>query len=438
MSILSDLKNRLFKTETIPATSAHTTHTLKRYSLGDRTNRLGYDTGMEVMQDTTVSMCYDVLKYLLSSKQWVLVANENDDQGVYDFVNDMLFNMETELNEVVKRMIEAMLWGFHVEEMIFDVNEDGRLIWTNTVPVAIQTLQNDPFTYNTDGELISIHQEYDNKESDIPINKCLKYTFGDFTSDYGHGILLDVKDLVEYKFNTTNWLLTFLERHSLPSLVGKTDNPMSRDEMLDAFADMQDGTLGMTVGLEDEVTVLESNHHGETFFNTFSYLDNQIVKRFYIGDLIMGTTSSVGSYARTNSQLDFSQLVYDGLLEEVANCIQRQAINRIVEFNFGNIDLAPTFSFDKFKSGDIQALFEVVKPLIDSGVVDSENGAVQDSIAMLFKKETGLSYVNDEPVMPDENFDYTEPTEDLTTTIIDDLDTVITDIDTNDITGQTD
>ena len=152
----------------------------------------------------------------------------------------------------------------------------------------------------------------------------------------------------------------------------------------------------------------------------------------------MGTTSSVGSYARTNSQLDFSQLVYDGLLEEVANCIQRQAINRIVEFNFGNIDLAPTFSFDKFKSGDIQALFEVVKPLIDSGVVDSENGAVQDSIAMLFKKETGLSYVNDELTMPDENFDYTEPTEDLTTTILDDLDTVITDIDNNDITGQTD
>lgn len=426
MSILSSLKNRLFKKETIPTTSAHTTHTLKRYSLGETRNQLKYSTGMEIMQDTTVSMCYDVLKYLLSSKQWVLIANENDDLGVYDFINDMLFNMETELNEVVKRMLEAMLWGFHVEEMIFDINEDGRLVWTNTVPVAIQTLQADPFTYNNNGDLIGIHQEYDGKKSDIPINKCLKYTFGDFTSDYGHGILIDVKDLVEYKFNTTNWLLTFLERHSLPSLVGKTDNPASRDEMLNAFADMQDGTLGMTIGLGDEVNVLESTHHGETFFNTFSYLDNQIVKRFYIGDLVMGTTSSVGSYARTNSQVDFSQLVYDGLLEEVANCIQRQAINRIVEFNFGNINLAPTFSFDKFKTGDIQALFTVVKPLIDAGVVDSENNAVQDSIAMLFKKETGLSYVNEEVNMPLEDFGYQEPSpsngEDLTANILSDLD----------------
>ena len=425
MSILSDLKNKLFKTTTINPIPAHTNHKLNRYSLGTTEPLLKYSTGMDILADTTVSMCYDVLKYLLSSKQWVLVANENDDQGVYDFINEMLFNMETELQEVVKRMIEATLWGHHIEEMIFEINNDGRLVWKNTVPLSIKTLQDEPFVYNDNGELISIYQRYGEKEATIPINKCLKYTFGDYNTDYGHGILLDVKDLVEYKMNTTNWLLTFLERHSLPSLIGKTDDPTSRDEMLLAFEDMQDGTLGMTVGLNDEVSVLESNHHGETFFNTFSYIDNQIVKRFYIGDLIMGTTSSVGSYARTNTQLDFSQLVFDGILEEIANCIQKQAINRIVEFNFGDINLAPTFSFDKFKTGDIKTLFEVIKPLIDSGVVDSENDAVQDSIAMMFKKETGLNYVNDGPVMPEEDFSYQEPVdEDLTDSILTDLDDI--------------
>ena len=424
MSILSDLKNRLFKTETINPIPSHNRYNLKRYSLGDSYEVLSYNTGMQVLSDITVSMSYDVLKYLLSSKQWVLVANENDDQGVYEFINEMIFNMETELTEVVKRMIEATLWGFHIEELIFNINDDGRLIWKNTVPVSIKTLQTEPFTYNDDGELVSIHQEYDNEVVEIPINKCLKYTFGDFNTDYGHGILLDVKDLVEYKVNTTNWLLTFLERHSLPSLVGKTDNPVSRDEMLSAFEDMQDGTLGMTVGLTDEVNVLESNHHGETFFNTFSYLDNQIVKRFYIGDLIMGNVNSVGSYARTNTQMDFGQLVMDGILEEIANVIQKQAINPIVEFNFGDITLAPTFSFDKFKSGDIKTLFEVIKPLIDAGVVDSENDAVQDSIALIFKKETGLNYVNEEPVMPEEDFGYQEPVsgEFLTDDILSELD----------------
>lgn len=421
MSVLSDLKNKLLGKEAINPVPSHNRYQFKRYSLGDNTQILRYKTGKQILEDVTVSMCYDVLKYLLSSKQWILIANENDEQGVYDFINDMLFNMDTELTEVVKRMIEACLWGFHIEEMIFTINDDGKLIWKDTFPVSIKTLQNKPFQYNDDGELISIHQEFNQEAVDIPINKCLKYTFGDFNSDYGHGILLDVKDLVEYKFNTTDWLLTFLERHSLPSLVGKTDNLTSRDEMLSAFADMQNGTLGMTVGTEDEVNVLESSHHGETFFNTFSYLDNQIVKRFYIGELIMGTTSKVGSYALGNSQLDFSQLVYDGVLEEIANCIQKQAINPIVEFNFGDVSLAPTFSFDKFKNGDIKTLFEVVKPLIDSGVVDSENEAVQDSIAMLFKKETGLSYVNEEPVLPEEDFTLPPNGDELTTNILDNL-----------------
>ena len=420
MGVLSDLRNRLFKDEVIKPVQ-HNTHQLKRFSFGTKSPILPYSKGMEILSDITVSMSYDVLKYLLSSKQWMLIANDDDEIGVCDFINTMLFNMDTELTEVIKRMIEALAWGYHVEEMIFNINSDGKLVWQNTVPVAIKTLQNQPFTYDDDGNLISIHQVYNNDSVDIPINKCIKYTFGDDTSDYGHGILLDVKDIVEAKINTTDWLLTFLERHALPSMVGKTDNPTSRDEMLYAFEDMQNGTLGMTVGSNDSVDVLESSHHGETFFNTFSYLDNQIVKRFYIGDLILGTTNAVGSYARTNSQLEFSQLIFDGILEEIANCIQKQAINPIVEFNYGDISLAPTFSFDKFKSGDIKALFEVVKPLMDSGVVDSENSAVQDSIAMLFKKETGLIYTNEEPEMPEEDFQLPANGEDLTSNILNNL-----------------
>jgi hypothetical protein len=65
-----------------------------------------------------------------------------------------------------------------------------------------------------------------------------------------------------------------------------------------------------------------------------------------------------------------------------------------------------------------------VKPLIDSGVVDSENKAVQDSIALMFKKETGLIYSNeDETVMPDEDFEYQESVGNdyLTSEILDNL-----------------
>ena len=58
---------------------------------------------------------------------------------------------------------------------------------------------------------------------------------------------------------------------------------------------------------------------------------------------------------------------------------------------------------------------------MDSGVVDSENSAVQDSIAMLFKKETGLIYTNEEPEMPPEDFNLPPTGEDLTSNILNNL-----------------
>ena len=269
MSIIDNIKN-LFTRETI-STNVKTQRNSglwHRLSLGDNEQRLTYSQGKRILEDLTVTMSYDILKYILSSKQYMLIANTNDTNNeVSDFIEDMLFNMETELNEIVKRQIEALPWGFHLEEQIYDMNSDGKIVLTNCIPLDLKTLQDDPFTYDDDGELVSIHQEYNGDSADIPINKILKYTFGDYNNDYGHGLLLDVKPYVEDKMNITNWLLTFLERHSLPSLVGKTSNPASRDAMLDAFEDMRDGTLGMTIGNEDDVQVLESSHHGETFFN---------------------------------------------------------------------------------------------------------------------------------------------------------------------------
>ena len=110
---------------------------------------------------------------------------------------------------------------------------------------------------------------------------------------------------------------------------------------------------------------------------------------------------------------------------KIANCIQTK-INLITQLNFSSERKAPIISFDKFSSGDMQKLFSILTPLMQNGVVDSENTAVQESIALLFKSEAGVEYVNEEPEMPDENFGYQEPItsegEDLTNTILNDLD----------------
>ena len=428
MGLLDNIKG-LFKRESVNSNIGTKQKKLtNRISLNSSKNRISYPLGKKILEDTQVSTGFDILKYILSSKQWVLVANENDtDSTVYDFTSNMLFNLDTEVQEIVKQTITAVPWGFSVHELLFDINSEGKLYLKNTVPLHIKTLQEDPFIYDDDGTLIGIHQEYNGNSVDIPINKVLKYSFNaNFDEDYGNGLLYDFKPIVEDKLNINNWLMTFLEKHESPTLYGKTSDPVSRDALLDAFEDVSEGTTGLVVGADDDLGVLESGHRGETFFKTLQYKDNQIFRRYYLGNLLMGDNSQTGTYAQSQTQLDFGMLIFDGILEEIANCIQKQIINPIVKWNFEDIDLAPTISFDKFTTGDLAQLFGTLKPLIDSGVVDSENKAVQDSIALMFKKETGLHYVNDEPEMPEENFDYQEPVngEMLTDNILNDLDAV--------------
>ena len=428
MSLIDNVKD-LFKRESVSSNIGTNRPSLKnRISLKTSKNRMSYRLGRQILQDSQVSTGFDILKYILSSKQWVLVANENDtDNTVHDFINDMLFNLDTEVNEIVKQEITAVLWGFCVHELIFDLDENGRIYLKKTIPLHIKTLQNEPFVYDDNGDLIGVYQEYKQEFVTLPINKCLKYSFNaNFDEDYGRGLLYDFRPIVEDKININDWLMTFLERHESPTLYGKVSNTTSKSAMLAAFDDVADGTTGLTVGTDEDVGVLESSHRGETFFKTLEYKDNEIFRRYYLGNLLLGSQSTTGSYAQSQTQLEFGKIVFDGILEEIANCLQRQVINNIVEWNFGDVSLSPTFSFDKFTTGDLQVLFNIVKPLIDSGVVDSENKAVQDSIALIFKKETGLIYSNeDETNMPDENFEYQETppaSETLTEDILSDLD----------------
>jgi len=423
MSIINDLFNRVSRTSNVKSGVAkYTPYT----SLFNRNhNNVSYNVGRSILRDTQVSTGFEILKYLLSSKQWILTdPNEEDDSTIYDFINEMLKGMDTELNTVVKQMCSAVMWGFNVHEIIYDVL-DGRLICKDLVPIHIKTLQNQPFVYDEDGELVAIHQEYQGGDVEIPINKVLLYSYNNpYDEHEGQGLLYDFLPIVEDKENLMDWLMTFAEKNGSPTLYGKTNNPVSRDEMLTAFEDISDGTTGMVLGVEDEVGVLESSHKGETFFTTLQYKDNQIFRRLFIGNLLLGDNSQTGTYAQSQTQLDFTTKVYDGILEEIANTIQEQVIDPVVAFNFGANAQAPVISFDKFSSGDMQKLFNILTPLMQNGVVDSENTAVQESIALLFKAEAGVEYANEEVNMPLENFEYQEPVDgaDLTDNILGDLD----------------
>ena len=419
---LNRLLGRVSKSSNAQSTSNKYTSYVSLFDRND--NTVPYTIGKKILRDTQVGTGFDILKYLLSSKKWIL-TNVEEDTEVYDFINDMLQNMDTKINTVVKQMTSAIMWGYNVHEIIYALDDEGRIVVKNIVPVHIKTLQDEPFRYDDNGELVSIHQVSGIDTVDIPIDKVLLYSFGSlYDEKEGHGLLYDFLPIVEDKENLMDWLMTFAERNGSPTMYGKTNDPTNRDQMLSAFDDISDGTTGLVVDINDEVGVLESSHRGEIFFSALQYNDNKIFRRMYIGNLLMGDNSQTGTYAQSQTQLEFGCLVFDGLLEEAAENFQTQIINPAVNYNFGSKRKAPIISFDKFTSGDMQKLFSIIQPLMQTGAIDPENSAIQEALALLFKSEAGVEYVNEEPEMPVEDFGYQEPStgdEAATSDILDNL-----------------
>lgn len=418
MSLLTDLGNRLFRKQSYNSQAT----TAKSKVLNKiRLPKLDYDTSKIILNDTQVIVGFDILKYLLSSKNWTV---KGEDTEKTDFITNMFENMDIKLNDVIKNMLTGVLYGFSVQELLFDVNTSGNIVITNIVPVHIKTLQNEPLVFNSNGDLIAIHQEWEEHEVNIPIDKVLKYTFNDkFDSGYGYGVLNDFKPIVEDKLNINQWEMSFLEAYGAPTLYGKTDD-YNKEFLVEALSEVSDGLTNVVVGHDDEVGVLETSKNGEGFKESKQYKDNQIFRRLYIGNLLLGDNSQTGTYAQSQTQLDFSLLVFDGILEEIANCIQKQIIEPILKINFKDVGSIPELQFDKFRQGNYSKLLADLKPLIDAGIVDSENSVIQDIIAQYIDIETGLNYENTIPDLEQEDLPPEE--EDLTNQILGDLNAINT------------
>ena len=394
------MKSRLFKRETKGLFNSNNKTTIldnnnvfSRYSRFEKINpNVSYKESLDILNDDQVKTAYLIFTHILCSKSYNL-SSPDDNTEVLDFIDGMFKDMEIEVIDIVGYILTGVLYGFSASELMFNINEEQKLVLKNVIPITMSTLQNKPFNFDDDGDVVSIHQTPPNdKAIDIPIEKILLYSYDkSFDNPYGRGVLRQLKPLVKEKKDLNNWLMTDSRRHASPILVGKSDNPSSREGMLDAFDDINAGATGITVGLEEVIESVGGNGSADDYKTVIQMKDNQILRLFFIPDLLM-SSNTTGSYAQSNTQLEFLYIIYNGILEDIANVIQRQLINPIVKFNYGDTVKAPIFSFDKFENTDYKMIYEIINGLIGNGTLSSDNQAVQESISNFFRNNLDIEY----------------------------------------------
>ena len=400
MSLLEDLKSRLFKRESKGLFNSNNKTTVldnnnvfSRYSRFEKINpNVSYKESLNILDDDQVKVAYLIFTHILCSKKYNL-SSPDDNTEVLDFIDGMFKDMEIEVIDIVRYILSGVLYGFSANEIMFNVNEEQKLTVRNVIPINQSTLENKPFNFDDDGNVVSIHQTPPNdKAIDIPVEKILLYSYDkSFDNPYGRGVLRQLKPIIREKQDLNNWLMTDSKRHASPLLVGKSDNPSSREGMLDAFDDINAGATGITIGLEEVIESVGGNGSADDYKTVIQMKDNQILRLFFIPDLLM-SSNTTGSYAQSNTQLEFLYIIYNGILEDIANVIQRQLINPIVRFNYGEEVKAPIFSFDKFDDTDYKSIFEIINGLVSNGTISSDDMAVHETIAKLFRSTVDVEY----------------------------------------------
>ena len=336
--------------------------------------KYSYQEYQEILNDTQVGVAMYILQSFLLSKDYTITSASDDPEDVEtkEFIEDMFENMSIPFRKVRKDLYSSLIYGFSVLEKTYKINNDNRIVLDELYGIHMKTLQNNPFIRDDYGNLIGIHQQSANGSVDIPIEKVILSTFnGEFDEVEGNSLLNRIAEYPYLKDEIVTWLVTFLHKHENPVTYAKLgSNSQYKNDVLKMLDEIAEGRTSMTIGADDELATLESNHRGESFFNALNYFDNQIFKGLFLGNLLLGDSSSTGSYNQGSVQMTVLYSILDGIHVDFTYDIQKE-IDYIISMNFGPDRKSPQFNFDKFTEKDLVGLLNALQPYAQNMIIDT-------------------------------------------------------------------
>ncbi|MDO9159222.1 MAG: DUF935 family protein [Burkholderiaceae bacterium] len=325
----------------------------------------------DMLRDPQIKSGFELIRMFLLSRKLIVTpaSKEEKDKDIADKIEKTLNNMKYPLRKVRNDMYSALPYGYSVSEVVYTKQETQDYIGIERIrPIPIDTLE-DCFEYDGQGDVVKVIQKVSNEDIEIPAEKCLIYTYDEQFGDRdGNSILDALYDIWYWKQKLETLRLIYLQKHESPTLVGKVTNPQFKDLMREQLEEIREGRTQLTIGPEDDISVLESSHRGEGFDRAIEYYNTMIYRVLGIGTLIMGQQEGKGAYAQSQTQDKIMGIRFDGIHEDIAAELQVK-INELCDLNW-DVTEYPSISFETFEEKDLLSLIEALKPLIDAAAIN--------------------------------------------------------------------
>lgn len=240
-----------------------------------------YDTYAEIARDDQVKTCRQQRELALIGKAWEVTPGDSSRKArvAADRLQHVLDNIQWD--DKTQKMLAAVLYGYSVAEIIWAT--DGHEITIADIRVK----KRNRFGFLPSGELRMMTSAHQARGEALPPAKFWAFACGadDDDEPYGLGLGHYLYWPVFFKRNGIKFWLTFLDKFSQPTALGKYPPNASEDEkkrLLRALAAIQsDSAIRIPDGMQ--VELLEAARSGTADYTALVDRMNAAISKVYIG-----------------------------------------------------------------------------------------------------------------------------------------------------------
>lgn len=294
---------------------------------------LALDLYEDLERDDKVFAALQTRKNAVSGREWQIepASEDSADVEIAEFVKAQFLSLS--FGNAIKSLLDAKLKGFAVAEVLWTVNDDGKI----GIKEIIGRDQR-RFAFALDRSLRLLTPQSMVEGEPVPARKFLVLSSGSkIGNPYGAGLGSRLYWPVWFKKNGVRFWSIFLEKFGSPTAVGKYPPGTAKDQqdaLLTAIEAIQQETA---VKIPDNMIIelLEAQRAGSTdsYEKFLNYFDKAI-SIVILGQTLTTDVGNSGSRALGDVHNEVRLDLVKDDADEVAECLNTQLIPWMVDFNF--------------------------------------------------------------------------------------------------------
>ena len=341
---------------------------------------------------------------LLGKPTWKAEPADESDAAVEkaELVDDMMGDMDSTWERVVKRAAMFKFYGFSVQEWTAKVRDDGNIGIESIEPVAQKTIEK--WDTDTNGKVFGFVQRapQDHEEIYIPRDKTI-YIVDDALNDSPEGMGLfrmiaeAARKLQKYEqlegqgFETDlrgvpiaraplTKLKALVDAKTIPqaqmnaivapmnTFIGNHVKSPSLGVLLDSQPYKTDDEKQAPSGKPEwDLSLLKAGSTSQSEVNTAIIRKNQEISRIMGTENLMTGNDGRGSQSLSKDKSKNFFLTVDGALKELAKSFSRDLLGPIWDLNGWDKALMPTFKTESLQFRDVEDITAAIRDMAQAG-----------------------------------------------------------------------